>query len=171
MASVNRVTLLGNLGRDPETRTFSNGEQVCNITLATTEKWKDKQTGEMKEITEWSKIAFFGRTAEVAAQYLKKGSQCYVEGSLRTRKYTDKDGQEKYSTEIRADNLVLLGSPAVGSSPRQAQPAPARQAVPARLSSGFDEMDGIDSEIPFVSTSMHYDIVTSKARRMATYDY
>jgi len=110
MASVNKVTILGNLGRDPEIRYLPSGDAVANITVATTDKYKDKQTGEQKEITEWHRINFFGRQAEVVGQYLKKGSQIYVEGSLRTRKWTDKDGQEKYSTEIRADNMQMLGS-------------------------------------------------------------
>lgn len=110
MASVNKVIIVGNLGRDPEIRYLPSGDAVANITVATTDRYKDKQTGENKEITEWHRINFFGRQAEVAGQYLRKGSQVYVEGSLRTRKWTDKDGQEKYSTEIRADNMQMLGS-------------------------------------------------------------
>lgn len=109
MASVNKVILVGNLGRDPETRTFPSGDQVCNVTIATTDKWKDKQTGEPKEHTEWHRLVFNGRLAEIAAQYLRKGSQIYVEGSIRTRKYTDKDGVEKYSTEIVGDRMQLIG--------------------------------------------------------------
>ncbi|MEI8169426.1 MAG: single-stranded DNA-binding protein [Rhodoferax sp.] len=110
MASVNKVILVGNLGRDPEVRSFPNGDRVANITIATTDKWKDKQTNEMKEATEWHRIVFNGRLAEIVEQYLRKGSQVYVEGSLRTRKWTDKDGQEKYTTEIRADQMQMLGS-------------------------------------------------------------
>ena len=110
MASVNKVIVVGNLGRDPEMRTFPSGDQVANVTVATTDKWKDKQSGEMREATEWHRIVFNGRLAEIAGQYLKKGSQVYVEGSLRTRKWTDKDGIEKYSTEIRADQMQMLGS-------------------------------------------------------------
>lgn len=110
MASVNKVIIVGNLGRDPETRYMPSGDAVTNITVATTDKWKDKASGEMKEATEWHRIAFFGRLAEVAGQYLKKGSQVYVEGRLRTRKYTDKDGVEKYATEIAADTMQMLGS-------------------------------------------------------------
>jgi len=109
MASVNKVTILGNLGRDPETRTFPNGDLVTNITVATTDKWKDKTTNEMKEATEWHRIQFNGRLAEIAEQYLHKGDPVYVEGSLRTRKYTDKDGTEKYTTDIRALSMQLLG--------------------------------------------------------------
>ena len=110
MASVNKVIIVGNLGRDPEMRTFPSGDQVANVTVATTDKWKDKQTGEMKEATEWHRVVFNGRLAEIAGQYLRKGSQVYVEGSLRTRKWIDQSGVEKYSTEIRADQMQMLGS-------------------------------------------------------------
>ena len=110
MASVNKVIIVGNLGRDPESRTFPSGDQVCNVTIATTDKWKDKQSGEMREATEWHRVTFNGRLAEIAAQYLRKGSQVYVEGSLRTRKWTDQAGVEKYSTDIRADSMQKLGS-------------------------------------------------------------
>ena len=118
MASVNKVIVVGNLGRDPEMRTFPSGDQVANVTVATTDRWKDKQSGEMREATEWHRIVFNGRLAEIAGQYLRKGSQVYVEGSLRTRKWTDKDGIEKYTTEIRADQMQMLGS-------RQGQGGPA----------------------------------------------
>ena len=175
MASVNKVILVGNLGRDPEVRTFPNGDRVANVTIATTDKWKDKQSNEMKEATEWHRIVFNGRLAEIVEQYLRKGAQIYVEGSLRTRKWTDKDGQEKYTTEIRADQMQMLGSrqgmgdpsgqddgyggsssgggggggysrPAPASRPQA--PAPAqRQAPPQpRAASGFDDMD---DDIPF----------------------
>ena len=110
MASVNKVIIVGNLGRDPEMRTFPSGDQVANVTIATTDKWKDKQSGEMKEATEWHRVVFNGRLAEIVGQYLRKGSQVYVEGSLRTRKWTDQQGVEKYSTEIRADSMQMLGS-------------------------------------------------------------
>ena len=109
MASVNKVIIVGNLGRDPESRTFPSGDQVCNVTVATTDKWKDKQSGEMREATEWHRVVFNGRLAEIVGQYLRKGSQVYVEGSLRTRKWTDQSGVEKYSTEIRADQMQMLG--------------------------------------------------------------
>ena len=168
MASVNKVIIVGNLGRDPEMRTFPSGDQVANVTIATTDKWKDKQTGEMKEATEWHRVVFNGRLAEIAGQYLRKGSQVYVEGSLRTRKWTDQSGVEKYSTEIRADQMQMLGSrqgmgqPAgddgggYDSAPRR--PAPASRQAPAsapaqrpaapasKASSGFDDMD---DDIPF----------------------
>ncbi len=158
MASVNKVIIVGNLGRDPEMRTFPSGDQVANVTIATTDKWKDKQSGEMKEATEWHRVVFNGRLAEIAGQYLRKGSQVYVEGSLRTRKWTDQSGVEKYSTEIRADQMQMLGSrQGMGSggqggggqqgggyddgyggdqggydqAPRRAAPAPRPMAAPA----------------------------------------
>ena len=111
MASVNKVILVGNLGRDPEMRTFPSGDQVANVTIATTDRWRDKNTGENKESTEWHRVVFNGRLAEIVGQYLRKGSQIYVEGSLRTRKWTDQaTGQERYATEIRADSMQMLGS-------------------------------------------------------------
>ena len=168
MASVNKVIVVGNLGRDPEMRSFPSGDQVANITVATTDKWKDKQSGEMKEATEWHRIVFNGRLAEIAGQYLRKGSQVYVEGSLRTRKWTDKDGIEKYTTEIRADQMQMLGSRQGmgggggqddgGSHDGGGYQAPQRSAAPAaraparpapaaaKSASGFDDMD---DDIPF----------------------
>src|SRR5229473_6521908 len=118
MASVNKVIIVGNLGADPETRYTPGGDAVTNIRVATTDKWKDKASGEMKEATEWHRISFFGRLAEVAGEYLKKGSQVYVEGSLRTRKWQDKDGQDRYSTDIRADVMQMLGRREGGGAPR-----------------------------------------------------
>ena len=139
MASVNKVILIGNLGKDPEVRYTASGEAMCNFSLATTDSWKDKSSGEKKELTEWHRISFFGKLAEIAGQYLKKGSQVYVEGSLRTRKWTDKEGQERYTTEIRGDQMTMLGSrqgmgaPAGGgggggydSEPTDYAPAPAK---------------------------------------------
>lgn len=121
MASVNKVILVGNLGRDPETRYMPNGEAVTNVTIATTDSWKDKQSGEKKEATEWHRVVFYRRLAEVAGQYLKKGSQVYIEGSLKTRKWQDKDGVEKYTTEIIADTMQMLGGRqgAGDASPRE----------------------------------------------------
>ena len=163
MASVNKVIVVGNVGRDPETRTFPSGDMVANVSVATTDKWKDKQTGEMKEATEWHRLVFNGRLAEIAGQYIRKGSQIYVEGSLRTRKWTDQAGVEKYSTEIRVDSLQLLGgrqdsqqggdggqqrAPAPAPAPRQAPRPPAQSpAPPPRQSSGFADDD--DEGIPF----------------------
>ena len=138
MASVNKVILIGNLGKDPEVRYTASGEAMCNFSLATTDSWKDKSSGGKKELTEWHRISFFGKLAEIAGQYLKKGSQVYVEGSLRTRKWTDKEGQERYTTEIRGDQMTMLGSrqgmgaPAGGggggydSEPTDYAPAPAK---------------------------------------------
>ncbi len=110
MASVNKWIGIGNLGRDPETRYTASGEAICNFSIACTESWKEKQTGERKEMTEWVRISVFGKLAEICGQYLKKGSQVYIEGSLRTRKWTDKDGQERYTTEIKCDQMKMLGS-------------------------------------------------------------
>lgn len=110
MASLNKVQIIGNLGRDPEMRSFPSGDRIANVSIAATEKWKDKQTGDAKEHTEWFRVVFGGKLAEVVGEYLRKGSQVYVEGSLRTRKWTDDAGAEKYSTEVRADKMVMLGS-------------------------------------------------------------
>jgi single-strand DNA-binding protein len=109
MASVNKVILLGNLGRDPETRYTTGGDAVCNLNIATSEQWKDK-SGEKQEKTEWHRVVLFGRQAEIAGEYLKKGRSVYIEGRLQTKKYTDKDGVEKYSTEIVGDRMQLIGS-------------------------------------------------------------
>ena len=106
---VNKVILVGNLGADPETRAMPSGTTVANLRIATTENWKDRQSGENQERTEWHRVALFGRLAEVAAEYLKKGSQVYIEGSLRTRKWQDKQGNERYSTEIVANDMQMLG--------------------------------------------------------------
>ncbi len=110
MASVNKVILIGNLGADPETRYMPSGDAITNIRIATTDRYKDKQTGEMKEATEWHRISMFGKLAEIAGQYLKRGSSVYVEGRIRTRKWQDQSGQDKYSTEIVADQMQMLGS-------------------------------------------------------------
>ena len=109
MRGVNKVIIVGNLGADPEVRQFGNGGSVTNISVATSERWTDKQTGEPKEQTEWHRVAMFNRLGEVAAQYLRKGSSVYVEGSLRTRKWQDENGNDRYSTEIRADSMQMLG--------------------------------------------------------------
>jgi len=111
---INKVILVGNLGADPETRYTANGGAITSIRIATSESWKDKQTGEQQERTEWHRVKFFGRLAEIAGEYLKKGRQVYVEGSLRTDKYTDKDGVERYSTDIIANEMQMLGGPGGG---------------------------------------------------------
>ena len=173
MASVNKVILVGNLGRDPEIRYLPSGEPVANITIATSSKYKGK-TGEMVEETEWHRVTFFGKLAEIVGQYLKKGRSVYVEGRIKTRKYTDKDGVEKYATDIIANEMQMLGSregmgepsgddggygsggggggggggySRTAPAPRAATPAPApRQAPAPRPASGFDDMD---DDIPF----------------------
>lgn len=127
MASINKVIIVGNLGKDPETRKLPSGDSVTNITVATSDKYKDKQTGEPKEVTEWHRVVFFGKLADIASQYLHKGSQVYVEGKLQTRKFTDGNGVEKFSTEIKADLMQMLGGKQAGSSnpaPSPAQSAP-----------------------------------------------
>jgi len=127
MASVNKWIGIGNLGRDPEVRYMSSGDAVANITIACTDKWRDKQSGEQKEQTEWVRIGFFGKLAEIAGQYLVKGSQVYIEGKLQTRKYTDKDGVEKFATEIKADTMQMLGSRQGGEGGGQQGNAPRQQ--------------------------------------------
>ena len=117
MASVNKVILIGNLGADPELRSFPNGDRVCNLRLATTDSWKDKASGEKRETTEWHRVVLYRKLAEIAGQYLHKGSQVYVEGRIRTRKWKDKDGQDRYSTEIEADEMTMLGSRGQGAAP------------------------------------------------------
>ena len=119
MASVNKVIIVGNLGRDPEIRYMPSGDAIANIAVATSYKSKDRNTGEQKELTEWHRISFFGRLAEIVGQYLKKGSSVYVEGRLQTRKYTDKDGIERYATDIIADNMQMLGGRADGAAPKK----------------------------------------------------
>ena len=167
MASVNKVILMGNLGRDPEVRYLPSGDPVANITIATSSRYKSK-TGEMVEETEWHRVTFFGRLAEIASQYLKKGRPVYVEGRIKTNKYTDKNGVERYSTDVIASEMQLLGGregmgePSQGDddgaysrqspAPRPAAAPPARpapMAAPApaaRPASGFDDMD---DDIPF----------------------
>jgi single-strand DNA-binding protein len=175
MASINKVILIGNLGRDPEVRYTPNGAAICNVTIATSRNWKDKNSGEKMEETEWHRVVFFDRLAEIAGEYLKKGRPVYVEGRLKTRKWTDKDGVEKYTTEIMADNMQLLGGreggggdeggggggyssrgsqgggEGGGGAPRQERSAPAARPAASKpaatkSSTGFDDMD---DDIPF----------------------
>jgi single-strand DNA-binding protein len=169
MASVNKVIIVGNLGRDPEIRYMPSGDAIANIAVATSYKSKDRNTGEQKETTEWHRISFFGKMAEIVGQYLKKGSSIYVEGRLQTRKYTDKDGVEKYATDIVAENMQMLGGrqgmgdsggmddggydsapqqqqrPAPAPRPQMAAPAPAPRPAP-RPAPNFSDMD---DDIPF----------------------
>lgn len=128
MASVNKVILVGNLGRDPETRYLPDGGAVTNISIATTESWKDK-AGNKQEKTEWHRVGFFGKLAEIAGEYLKKGSQVYVEGRLQTRKWADKDGVEKYTTEIVADRMQMLGGRPSDAEKPADKPRGAGQAI------------------------------------------
>ncbi len=176
MASINKVILIGNLGKDPEVRYTPSGSAVCNITLATSRNWKDKTSGDKVEETEWHRVVFFDRMAEIAGEYLKKGKPVYVEGRLKTRKWTDKDGVEKYTTEIMAETMQLLGGRDGGGgdeggggggggyarggssgggggggerSERSApapRPAPPQRPAPTKSSTGFDDMD---DDIPF----------------------
>lgn len=150
MASVNKVILIGNLGADPETRYLPSGDAVTNIRIATTDTWKDK-SGEKQEHTEWHRVAFFGKTAEIAGEYLKKGSPVYVEGRIRTRKWQDKEGQERFSTEIVGDRMQLLGGRGGGGAEStQREPvaagAAAAKSAPRKGGGAFDEMD---DDIPF----------------------
>ncbi len=125
---INKVILIGNLGKDPETRYMPSGGAVTNITVATSESWKDKQTGEQQERTEWHRVVFFNRLAEIAGEYLKKGSKVYIEGSLRTRKWQGNDGQDRYTTEIVAGEMQMLDSRGAGTSAEFSRSAPASQA-------------------------------------------
>jgi single-strand DNA-binding protein len=171
MASVNKVILIGNLGRDPEVRYMPSGSAMCTVAIATSRNWKNKESGERQEETEWHRVVFFDRLAEIAGEYLKKGKSVYVEGRLKTRKWTDKDGIEKYTTEIVAQEMTMLGGRDGGgddmgqggqgepsaaapraeaprrSAPPQRAPAPAAAQRPApKSSTGFDDMD---DDIPF----------------------
>lgn len=157
MASVNKVILVGNLGADPETRYMPNGDAVANIRLATTESWKDKATGEKKEITEWHRVVFFRKLAEIVGQYLKKGSAVYIEGRIRTRKWQDKEGQERYTTEVEANEMQMLGGrqsaasssggeAEFGGSMPSAGASGSARAAPAKKTPSFEDMD---DDIPF----------------------
>ena len=157
MASINKVMLIGNLGKDPEIRYMPSGDAIANLTLATTENWKDK-AGEKQEKTEWHRVSMFGRLAEIAGEYLKKGSSVYIEGKLQTRKWQDKEGNDRYTTEIVANEMKMLGSRASGGDTGMDKPAsnaassnkpprPVSNASPAAGGgSGFDDME---DDIPF----------------------
>jgi len=151
---INKVILVGNLGKDPEVRYSPSGQAVANVTLATSESWKDKNTGEKQERTEWHRVVFFGRLAEIAGEYLKKGAQIYVEGRLQTRKWQDKEGQDRYTTEIVANEMQMLGSRSGAGAPADHsfnQDVPANEAssgggrAPAKAAAGAD----FDDDIPF----------------------
>jgi single-strand DNA-binding protein len=165
MASVNKVILIGNLGRDPEVRYAPSGAAICNVTIATSRQWKNKESGERQEETEWHRVVFYDRLAEIAGEYLKKGKSVYIEGRLKTRKWTDKDGVEKYTTEVIAQEMTMLGGREGGGDgggsgggsdegggysprPQRSAPAPRPPASKpaAKSSTGFDDMD---DDIPF----------------------
>ena len=149
MASVNKWIGIGNLGKDPEIRYNASGDAIANFSIACTESWKDKATGEKKEATEWVRCSACGKLAEICGQYLAKGSSVYIEGSIRTRKWTDKEGVERYTTEIRGDQMKMLGSKSDGGNRQQNdgdyQPAPQRQAAPQKR----DQFDDLGDDIPF----------------------
>ena len=148
---VNKVILIGHLGADPETKSMPSGMSVANLSLATSESYKDKQTNEWQERTEWHRVAMFGRLAEIAGEYLRKGSQVYIEGRLRTRKWQDKQGNDRYSTEIVANEMQMLGGrggAAVGAG-ASAEARPARSAAPEPAASGGERDTEFDDDIPF----------------------
>jgi single-strand DNA-binding protein len=153
MASVNKVILVGNLGADPETRYLPSGDPVTNLRLATTDTWKDKQSGDRKEATEWHRVVLFRRLAEIAGQYLKKGSQVYIEGRIRTRKWQDKDGQERYTTEIEAEEMKMLGSRQGQGEPSYGgggdAPAPSYGGARPAASAKKPSFDDMEDDIPF----------------------
>lgn len=134
MSSINKVIIIGNAGKDPEVRYLADGSAVTNITVATSEKWKDKASGEQKEATEWHRIVMYGKVAEIAGQYVKKGTSAYYEGKLKTRKWTDKDGVDKYTTEIVCDKLQLLGGKQQGENEPQQRPASGGRRAPSPTS-------------------------------------
>ena len=182
MASINKVILIGNLGADPEMRTMPNGDAVANIRLATTESWKDKATGEKKELTEWHRVVFYRKLAEIVGQYLKKGAAMYVEGRIRTRKWQDKEGQERYTTEIEANEMQMLGGrQSVPSGDRSeydggyetSQARPQTQSLSPRLppsaSGGAKNtttaFNPDDDDIPFLNTDVIHDILGHRLER------
>ena len=153
MASVNKWIGIGNLGKDIEMRYTASGEAIANFSIACTESWRDKASGEKKELTEWVRISFFGKLAEICGQYLKKGSQVYVEGSIRTRKWTDKEGQERYTTEIRGDEMKMLGSaPSGNQRPANSQDGgQSDYASPPAKDRPKPSSDDLGDDVPFVS--------------------
>lgn len=155
MASVNKVIIVGNLGRDPETRYMPDGAAITNVSVATSFQWNDKASGEKKEETEWHRVVFRAKLAEIAGEYLKKGSQVYVEGRLRTRKWQDKEGQDRYTTEIVAERMQMLGSRAGAGEPRAEAPTESKAAEPRSASPGVaakkpaGKFDDMEDDIPF----------------------
>lgn len=157
MASVNKVIIIGNLGRDPETRYMPDGAAITNVSIATSFSWTDKASGEKKEETEWHRVVFRGKLADVAGEYLKKGSSCYVEGRLRTRKWQDKDGQDRYTTEIVAERMQMLGGRRDGDEaphedrhePAAARAAPKREEPKPAAKKPAGKFDDLEDDIPF----------------------
>ena len=150
MARINKVIIVGNLGNNPDVRTMPNGELVANISVATSESWKDKNTGELKETVEWHRIVLYRKLAEIAGQYLKTGSQVYVEGRLKTRKWQDSNGQDRYTTEIQGDNLQMLGGrnqDAVQNQPAKQQDK--QQKAQSKPQQSEPPVDAFDDNIPF----------------------
>jgi single-strand DNA-binding protein len=162
---------VGHLGADPETRFMPSGDPICNLRLATTDSYKDKASGEKKESTEWHRVVMFGRLAEIAGQYLKKGSQVYIEGRIQTRKWQDKEGQDRYSTEIVANEMKMLGKREGGSSQDDASeyaPAPRQQSGGsdgARRQNPKPAFDDLGDDIPFVSCGIEHDVIGRRLER------
>lgn len=171
MSSVNKVILIGNLGRDPELKFNPSGVAFCTISLATTRAWKSRETGERQEETEWHKVVFNDKLAEIVGEYCKKGKPIYVEGRLRTRKWTDKEGKDVYTTEVIASEMQLLGgrdgredAPAPAPAPRAPAPSTRGNRAPAAPNrTGFDDMD---DDIPFILSLSDFSIEDGKTRRM-----
>nr|DAM33038.1 MAG TPA: Single strand binding protein [Bacteriophage sp.] len=149
MAGINKVIIVGNLGNDPEIRTMPTGEQVANITVATSESWTDKNSGEKKTQTEWHRIVLYRRLAEIAAQYLHKGSQVYVEGRLKTRKWQDNNGQDRYTTEIQGDNLQMLGGRQDAAQNQPPKQQDKQQKTQSKPQQSEPPVDAFDDDIPF----------------------
>jgi single-strand DNA-binding protein len=183
MASINKAIIIGNCGKDPEVRYLPSGEAATSLSVATSDQWKDKQTGEKREATEWHRVVFYGRLAEIVGEYVRVGTSVYVEGSIHTKKWTDQSGVERYTTEIKARELKILtprgdnqsadrGHSQQRSAERPAQQRPAARPQAAQAGggggSGFDDMD---DDIPFVTSAFALDEMTSKAKKMASYDY
>jgi len=172
MASVNKVILIGNLGRDPETRYFPDGTAVTNVSIATSFTWNDKASGEKKEETEWHKVSFRGKLAEIAGEYLKKGSSCYVDGRLKTRKWQDKDGHDRYTTEIVAERMQMLGGRGQGddaphedrSQPAAARAAPKREEPKPAAAKPKGHLDDMEDDVPFVTCELGADVIFRRLR-------
>lgn len=165
MASVNKVIVLGNLGRDPEVRYTPAGAAVCNVSIATSRSWKSKDSGERQEETEWHRIVFYDKLAEIAGKYLTKGKSVYVEGRLKTRKWQDKEGKDQYTTEIVADSMQMLGSRDEGRQERQ-ESKPAKPAKAAASGGGAPGFDDMDDDIPFASPHVEHDCMGGGRKAM-----